>query len=197
MSIRTGNICVAVLIEDKTTTTTTTTGKGKGKGKTTTPPILIAVPHFHWNPVLTHVKIMQAARLVMYLTREGNRHKTTHIIIGGDFNSLPRSAVIEFLTHGCVQRTNEDLMKFCPKFNISHELQLSSAYDSFGNPPTNFTSDFTGCIDYILFTQRTLAVSHVLQPHSPFTSDGNHPLFLPDDKNPSDHVPIAACFVRF
>jgi CCR4-NOT transcription complex subunit 6 len=181
--LRTCNIALVAVVRDR-------------MGPEDCPPLVVVVPHLHWNPQLTHVKLLQAARLVMVATRTAQRYGTPYVIFGGDFNSLPTSAVYQWLTTGSVEPQHPDVATFCPRFRCVHELGLASAYAPLGEPATNFTGDFTGCIDYLMYTKASLAVTDVLAPQNPKVPDTDAPLLLPDAHNPSDHVPIAARFVR-
>ncbi|VDQ09500.1 unnamed protein product [Trichobilharzia regenti] len=93
------------------------------------------------------------------------------VILCGDLNSLPESGVIEFLTKGSVSLTHSDFLNNGYKYmfkdwrllekwaidgnSLRHHFTFDRAYqDSEGMCLTNFTYDFKGMIDYVLFTRQ-------------------------------------------
>nr|CAH8869396.1 unnamed protein product [Trichobilharzia regenti] len=93
------------------------------------------------------------------------------VILCGDLNSLPESGVIEFLTKGSVSLTHSDFLNNGYKYmfkdwrllekwaidgnSLRHRFTFDRAYqDSEGMCLTNFTYDFKGMIDYVLFTRQ-------------------------------------------
>ncbi len=85
------------------------------------------------------------------------------LIVCGDFNSEPESAVHELLTEGCLTRHHpelddeEDNVRILPdQSEIYHSLDLASAMQTaLGHEPpyTNFTWDWKGkfCFVFVLF----------------------------------------------
>jgi CCR4-NOT transcription complex subunit 6 len=83
------------------------------------------------------------------------------LIVCGDFNSEPESAVHELLTEGCLTRHHpelddeEDNVRILPdQSEIYHSLDLASAMQTaLGHEPpyTNFTWDWKGKFCFVLF----------------------------------------------
>ncbi|KAH8864465.1 CCR4-NOT transcription complex subunit 6-like-A [Schistosoma japonicum] len=93
------------------------------------------------------------------------------VILCGDLNSLPESGVVEFLTKGSLSLTHSDFLNYGYKYmfkdwrllekwaidgnTLRHRFTFSRAYqESEGMCLTNFTYDFKGMIDYVLFTRQ-------------------------------------------
>jgi mRNA deadenylase 3'-5' endonuclease subunit Ccr4 len=70
---------------------------------------------------------------------------------------------------------------------ISHNLKLRSCYDPVNHPPTNYTRDFVGCLDYIWYTEDKLRVAKILEPVDDATV---RETCLPNAYQCSDHTPI-------
>jgi CCR4-NOT transcription complex subunit 6 len=72
---------------------------------------------------------------------------------------------------------------------VKHDLQLASAYSFLGHPFTNFTDTFSGCLDYVFLSKRSIRLRKVL---APLTEDDVRLTCLPSPFWGSDHVPICA-----
>jgi len=173
--------------------------------------MVVAVAHLYWDPLVPHVKLLQAVYLVQHIAWAMQHWGgIRRCIIGGDLNSRPDSAVYRWLSQG--KLTADDIaqlrreidtemgkefgsMVVVEDFAAEHTLHLRSAYAALGEPPTNFTKAFTGCIDFIFYTHQTLMPTHVLSPQPLLREDGTA-VVLPDSHHASDHVPLAATFVR-
>ncbi|KAJ9120629.1 hypothetical protein QFC22_002558 [Naganishia vaughanmartiniae] len=171
------NISVACLLESTTTDSR----------------LVVANAHIHWDPLYRDVKLVQVAMLIEEIEKlreqfarfppkppkEGtagagkrpfSRYQDpSHIaaIICGDFNSVPHSAVYEFLAQGTVPHDHEDFMTHqyghYTNRGLYHKMGLKSAYAHLGELPlTNYTPGFEGAIDYIWYTTATLAVTELL-----------------------------------
>ncbi len=109
-------------------------------------------------------------------------------ILAGDFNSKPDSDVYKFIT------TNS--MPLIPTSNVYYKVpmftHITPLYSAYGHNEPIYTnrsgaSDFNGCIDYIFATK-----NFKLQQKLKLNQNHNNP--LPDEKEPSDHLPIGAIF---
>lgn len=69
--------------------------------------------------------------------------KETPIIITGDFNAMPDSAMYELYSTGKVSATHIDFRKQQEQ-DLSHNLSLNSAYKYLNEPITNYTRNFKG-----------------------------------------------------
>ncbi|CDZ98126.1 glucose-repressible alcohol dehydrogenase transcriptional effector [Phaffia rhodozyma] len=179
--------------------------------------LIIANVHMHWDPTFRDVKLVQAAMLVEEMEKVSdqfakfppklladNKRGPSYsdaskipLIICGDFNSVPSSGVYEFLSSGDVAKDHEDFMDHLygsyTSEGLSHKLNLKSAYGSVGElPMTNYTPNFEGAIDYIWYTQGSLAVTSLLGEVD--QSYLSKVVGFPNAHFPSDHVPIFADF---
>ncbi|KAF5400611.1 hypothetical protein PHET_06251 [Paragonimus heterotremus] len=125
------------------------------------------------------------------------------VILCGDLNSLPDSGVVEFLMHGSLPKTHTDFLnngfeymfedwRLLEKWAVDgdtlrHRFTFDRAYrDSQGMRMTNFTYDFKGMIDYVLYSRQHFRLLGSLDqiheswfterkivgcPHSHFPSD--------------------------
>eukprot|EP00040_Diaphanoeca_grandis_P031405 m.187902 g.187902 ORF g.187902 m.187902 type:complete len:675 (-) comp32321_c1_seq1:56-2080(-) len=133
--------------------------------------------------------------------------KDIPLVLAGDFNSLPGSGAYRLITEGQLSVNDphamvsrEDMM--CgislPYPNLAHQIVLESAYKKiYGGEPmfTNFTSEpvsFSGTLDYIFYTEKTLDVACVM-PLPSFDACRKE-VALPNSIYPSDHLPLTACF---
>jgi len=155
---------------------------------------VVATTHLFWNPVQTQVKIVQAHFLLEELSKFLQERQIDAFVLTGDFNSLPGSGVYDYITKGRISNTHTDLTRFFPSFDRSHQLRLSSAYSSQGEPLTNFTLKFNGCLDYIFYCPSSLQLTGVLEKQAE-----DDPALLayraaPNPLMPSDHTLILAEF---
>ena len=114
------------------------------------------------------------------------------VVFCGDFNSPPRTGLVELLTTGHVDSVHrdwtvcEDKEEHCTTLSISHALNLFSAC---GFPPfTNFTGGFKGTLDYIFASKKFLEVESVLP--LPSEEELSSHLALPSVVMPSDHLAL-------
>lgn len=126
-------------------------------------PILVCTAHIHWDPEFCDVKLIQTMMLSYELKsileeashnfRPGHKPETNcvQLLLCGDFNSLPDSGVIEFLSSGRVSADHPDFKELqyksvlqkisgCEKPNeFTHSFKLASAYSEDIMPFTNYT----------------------------------------------------------
>jgi CCR4-NOT transcription complex subunit 6 len=141
--------------------------------------------------------------------------KPPPLVVCGDFNMTPDSGAYRLLSAGALPREHAD---FAPansgdalfdahfaannkdastKFRygtytrdgVKHDLQLASAYAFLEHPFTNFTDAFSGCLDYLFLSKRSIRLRKVL---APLTEDDVRLTCLPSPHCGSDHVPICA-----
>eukprot|EP00727_Mastigamoeba_balamuthi_P007380 m51a1_g3262 putative potential mrna deadenylase and ccr4-not complex subunit ccr4p (347) ;mRNA; r:195950-197128 len=142
--------------------------------------VLVVTAHFHW--LYPEIKLAQAAYTMRRVQRAIVKHRVSKVVFCGDLNSLPESAVYQWLSTGAVDEAHPERAAF-PCFMERNLTQLQSAYAELGEPITNFTRRFCGCLDYVWHSPG-LAPSEALEP---FEQSGR---FLPDCEQPSDHVPL-------
>eukprot|EP00440_Ansanella_granifera_P073731 gb/GFBE01080005.1/.p1 GENE.gb/GFBE01080005.1/~~gb/GFBE01080005.1/.p1 ORF type:complete len:594 (+),score=121.79 gb/GFBE01080005.1/:1-1782(+) len=190
-----GNIALAVILEDlhiKTTHSSQATGPNGGH-------VLVVVnTHILCDPSAADVKLWQSHLLVQHLKQMNLDHMP--ILLAGDFNSTPESAVYEYLRRGSVRADHEDLRHdpcgLLGKLNLHHRLCLATAYETCNGREaqyTNYTEDFKGTLDYIWFSPDALAVLAISQVDD--ESQLMQETALPSSTRPSDHVSLVATFM--
>jgi len=136
--------------------------------------VWVSNSHLYWSPGHPTAKLLQAYYMLRKLHKESTAFKKktpnvrqrtvqqcvarpnnqssqlqsifTHVLCG-DFNSMPDSAVYELITKKSVPRTNPAATRYSLMINFAHEFSaFCSAYDSVGNPHTNVTETFSGCL---------------------------------------------------
>ncbi|KAF7394603.1 hypothetical protein HZH66_007777 [Vespula vulgaris] len=177
-------------------------------------PILVCTAHIHWDPEFCDVKLIQTMMLSNELRsildqagqsfRPGHKPDSSNVqlLLCGDFNSLPDSGVIEFLTSGRVAADHRDfkdlaykscLQKIsgCDKPNeFTHSFKLASAYSEDIMPYTNYTFDFKGIIDYIFYSKQSMVPLGLLGPLSADWFREHKVVGCPHPHVPSDHFPL-------
>lgn len=174
-------------------------------GSTTRSSVCIANTHLYSHKDFPDVKLWQGWQLLQELESFiMNRTNTLPLVLTGDFNSTPDTAVYDLISRqqvhpGHPDMNNEDaiLANTLPDAsNISHSFRLGSAYNAvMGHEPwvTNFTVNFQGVLDYIWYSAlhlRPLAVAPV-PPKEQLTRCGSA---LPNTEHSSDHVMLIADF---
>lgn len=180
-------------------------------------PILVCTAHIHWDPEFCDVKLVQTMMLSNELKRildEASHsfrpgHKidvnNVQLLLCGDFNSLPDSGVIEFLSTGHVSMDHPDFKELGYKSCLTkisnselpstlnestHSFKLASAYSEDIMPYTNFTFDFKGIIDYIFYSKQGMVPLGLLGPLSSDWLRENKVVGCPHPRIPSDHFPL-------
>lgn len=120
------------------------------------------------------------------------------MVLCGDFNSLPDSAVHELITHGSLPKSHADLGDYkygnFTRDGMAHPFNLKSAYGGIGELRfTNYTPGFQGVIDYIWYTTNAMQVTGLL-------GEVDHEYLqrvpgFPNYHFPSDHLALLAQFV--
>ncbi|KAL4499815.1 hypothetical protein ABPG72_015164 [Tetrahymena utriculariae] len=170
--------------------------------------IVIANTHLFWNPQNEEVKLLQTAQLLQYLTK--NYKEDENIVLCGDFNSMPSSNVIKYITDKKEPHLSrvekqfskyvliKDMMAIHNMFSEMNLINLKSSYDDYleaGKHPqfTNYTKNFKGTLDYIFYNpnMKQLQWSNVRQiPVDLIKKEQG----LPSQHYPSDHLPITSIF---
>lgn len=177
-------------------------------------PILVCTAHIHWDPEFCDVKLIQTMMLSNELKsildeachsfRPGHKYDPNNVqlLLCGDFNSLPDSGVIEFLSSGRVSMDHPDFKELgyktclqrlsnCDTPNeFTHSFKLASAYSEDIMPYTNYTFDFKGIIDYIFYSKQGLVPLGLLGPISADWLRENKVVGCPHPHIPSDHFPL-------
>ncbi|XP_055700412.1 CCR4-NOT transcription complex subunit 6-like [Phlebotomus papatasi] len=177
-------------------------------------PILVCTAHIHWDPEFCDVKLIQTMMLSNELKsildeaghsfRPGHKFDSNNVqlLLCGDFNSLPDSGVIEFLSSGRVSMDHQDFKELGYKSclqrlsgsdtpnEFTHSFKLASAYSEDIMPYTNYTFDFKGIIDYIFYTRTGMTPLGLLGPVSADWLRENKVVGCPHPHIPSDHFPL-------
>lgn len=119
------------------------------------------------------------------------------IVVCGDFNSPPGSAVYDVLSHGHMEEEHPDLENRLygnlSRMGMSHPFNLRSSYSGVGELPfTNYTPTFIDVIDYIWFSSNHLQCTGLLGE-----VDREYLSKVPGFPNyhfPSDHISLMAEF---
>jgi CCR4-NOT transcription complex subunit 6 len=158
--------------------------------------LLVTNVHLTWAPVYKDVKLMQTMFTVnemssILASRAGGA--PVAVLLGGDFNSLPDSGVVEYLTRGKIAPTHSDFegVNYTPLTNrltLGHKLQLRNTCEE-GVAFTNYTQDFRGTIDYVFYSAATITpLRHRAIPDAYLTQLHG----CPNAHYPSDHLPLVA-----
>lgn len=166
--------------------------------------VCIANTHLYSNKDFPDVKLWQAWQLLQELeTFVMSRGTNLPLMICGDFNSTPDTAVYDLLARQTVHPGHPDVNVELPEgapdvlpdaMNITHSFQLGSAYQSIlGEEPkvTNYTSNFKGVLDYMWYSMpnlRPLAVAPI--PDEQVLT--RHGEALPSTEFSSDHIMLIA-----
>ena len=158
--------------------------------------VCVANTHLYSNKDFPDVKLWQCHVLLRELEY---KCRDLPLVLCGDFNSIPSSAVYDLLAMTYVRRDHPDLAVdtlgvLPPAHDLSHGLNTISAYAAVtgGEPPyTNVTAGFTGVLDYIWCsadTVRPLAVTAVPDKAALAAVGGT----MPNAQYSSDHILMCA-----
>jgi len=169
--------------------------------------LVVTSVHIHWDPDYCDVKLIQSIMLMEQLgqiVEEWGRSlpNPVQLLICGDFNSLPSSGVIQFISNNRVRNDHPDFKEFAYKSvlkkmlshaatdqEFTHNFQLSSAYSGNIMPYTNYTFDFKGIIDYI-FHPPSMRPLGILGPISDDWLTENKIVGCPHPHITSDHFSL-------
>jgi CCR4-NOT transcription complex subunit 6 len=163
--------------------------------------VCIANTHLYSNKDFPDVKLWQSWQLLQELeTFVMSRGTNLPLMICGDFNSTPDTAVYDLLSrqavhpgHPDVNMNNNDdsAPSILPDaMSISHSFQLGSVYNTvIGEEPhvTNYTACFKGVLDYMWYSAQNLRPLSAapIADESILTKHGEA---LPSTQYSSDHI---------
>jgi len=162
--------------------------------------VCIANTHLYSNKDFPDVKLWQAWQLLQELENFVlSRGTNLPLMICGDFNSTPDTAVYDLLTRQTVHpghpdvnvTVGDDVPNVLPDpMNITHSFQLGSAYQTvLGEEPvqTNYTTNFKGVLDYAWYSVQNLRpISAAPIPDETVLT--RHGEALPSTEFSSDHI---------
>jgi len=188
-----GNIAVAVILEDLHIKATHSSQAQSASGGHM---LCVINTHILADPGFADVKLWQANMLLRSLEQTC---KHMPMLLCGDFNSMPESAVYELLRTGSVRSDHEDL-KVDPcgllqKTTFRHNLRIGTSYETCNGREaeyTNYTEDFKGTLDYIWYSSDDLVVLAISQVDD--EGQLSQETALPSSTRPSDHVSLVATF---
>lgn len=193
--------------------------------------VVVVNVHIYWDLAFSDVKIIQTAILMEYVTKLADKYarwpackdKKAYgmdnddqgepapsmeytntqlpLLVCGDFNSTPESAVYELLAHGSLEPNHKEMGEYqygnFTRDGMQHPFSLRSSYANLDGTPealafTNYTPGYTGILDYIWYSTNALEVTSLLGPVDP-----EHLKRLPGFPNyhfPSDHLSLLAEF---
>ena len=176
--------------------------------------ICIANTHLYSHKDFPDVKLWQCWQLLQeletFVMSRGGSPNSLPLIICGDFNSTPDTAVYELLSRQMVHpghpdvnltytqhQNGEDIPNILPDaINITHSFQLGSAYQTvLGEEPkqTNYTGHFKGVLDYVWYSipsLRPLSAAPI-PDETVLTRNGEA---LPSTEYSSDHIMLISDF---
>jgi len=150
--------------------------------------------HLYWNPAAPEIKLMQIRHTFNCIQKAINKQQVARdaypLIVVGDFNSLPNSAVYNYVQSGNLKK--QDVPSTIQIIEFTHPFTFASAYEKIGEPLSNITDHFSGCLDYIWFDKSSLELVGLLDTLNP----PDYALFkaLPNPQQPSDHISLFAKF---
>lgn len=185
--------------------------------------LVIACAHLFWNPIYPLVKLAQAIRVRRAAIDLAEKHGAKHVILAGDWNSMPNSSAFSFLENGKVpvnhpemlQLEDMDVLQYVNDESKAH-FRLRSVHrfaataevdgddpfggrqsEAFESEITTFTCKFKGALDHIFVNDNKSRV-HVVEVLSlPRPSDFKKLGIsgLPWANFPSDHLPVVVRLV--
>ncbi|CAJ1428128.1 unnamed protein product, partial [Effrenium voratum] len=184
-----GNIALAVILEDRVM---------KKLGGQHGHVLCVVNTHILCDPAAADVKLFQAHLLLKAI--QGTTGGRLPILVCGDFNSTPDSAVYEYFRRGQVRPDHDDLKKdpcgIMRNLSLRHNTCMVTAYETCTHKEatfTNYTEDFKGTLDYIWFSPENLSVLAISQVDD--ESQLSQESALPSSTRPSDHVSLVATFM--
>jgi len=163
--------------------------------------VCIANTHLYSNKDFPDVKLWQTWQLLQELeTFVMSRGTNLPLMISGDFNSTPDTAVYDLLSRQAVHPGHPDVNmsngddsspNILPDaMSITHSFQLGSVYNTvMGEEPkaTNFTTNFKGVLDYMWYSAQNLRPLSAapIPDESILTKHGEA---LPSTQYSSDHI---------
>jgi CCR4-NOT transcription complex subunit 6 len=179
--------------------------RASGSRNTGRSSLCVVNTHIYSNQMKADVKLWQSIKLIHEIQQFVTTRPDLALIICGDFNSEPSSAVYDFIMNGHLlaenhpeEFINDSTVRILPDaHDIVHDMSLASAMQTaLGQEPhfTNYTSKFKGTLDYIFYSPSRLRILAITSPPDEYdvravAGDG-----LPCTCYPSDHV-LLSCDV--
>lgn len=164
--------------------------------------LLVANLHLYSKDDADHIRLIQSYLCFKYiekmLAKLGEEYPlhTISFVLAGDWNSTPEFGVVRLVNEKKVDSSLEDFRinkaELIDDLVLLHSLDMSSAC---GFPEyTNYTQNFTGCLDYIFHDRANLKVVEVvpMPKHEEIIKE----TAIPSETVPSDHLALV-CTVQW
>jgi CCR4-NOT transcription complex subunit 6 len=156
------------------------------------------------------LKVRQSHALLEFLEgflKKSKKIFATPLVIAGDFNSMPNSAVYELYSTGSVLSKHVDFTEDRDsRTSWTQRFELQSSYSVLNEPITNYTPDFKAyvelvdfilihdysAIDYMWFSKQTLELSAILDTIP--IHELQKTVSLPTPLWSSDHIALVSDF---
>lgn len=201
------NVAQLVVLETASPSPQQQRSSSNGRGGGVPNQVCIANTHLYSNKDFPDVKLWQTWQLLQELeTFVMSRGTNLPLMICGDFNSTPDTAVYDLLSrqqvyhgHPDVNMSNGDDERGSPNIlpdtmSITHSFRLGSVYHTvMGEEPkaTNFTVQFKGVLDYMWYSIANLRpLSTAPIPDAEVLT--RHGEALPSTQYSSDHIMMIA-----
>ncbi|KAH8241525.1 hypothetical protein KR026_010129 [Drosophila bipectinata] len=163
--------------------------------------VLVANTHLYFHPDADHIRLLQMCFSIIYVEhirsevlRDLNISNPNNVglVFCGDFNSTPDCGIYKLMTEKVVDSSLDDWRSNSEEavsgVEVSQPFEMSSAC---GTPPfTNFTTLFSGCLDYIYYQKDRFEVMQTVP--LPSEAELRENTAIPSSVCPSDHVALIA-----
>lgn len=168
---------------------------GVFRNKTSGKLLIVGNSHFYWDPEVEYIKFAQGLEFSFEAFKLKTKHNCPAILVG-DFNSEPETYTMKYMLGKELDLSysnfleSEILAIFKPnpmKFSNAYSNYLDGRYPEF----SNYTQDYKGFIDHILYTDE-IEVKEIGK--LPSFEDFEDVVGIPNADHPSDHLPLVASF---
>lgn len=163
--------------------------------------VLVANTHLYFHPDADHIRLLQMCFSIIYVEhirsevlRDLNISNPNNvgIVFCGDFNSTPDCGIYKLMTEKSIDSSLDDWRSNSEEavsgVEVSQPFEMSSAC---GTPPfTNFTTLFSGCLDYIYYQKDRFEL--IQSVPLPSDAEFKENTAIPSAVFPSDHVALIA-----
>ncbi|KAL0130432.1 hypothetical protein PUN28_002243 [Cardiocondyla obscurior] len=160
--------------------------------------LIVGNTHLYFKPDADHIRLLQGYYAITYVHKIAKRIReevpecNVSVILCGDFNSVPECGIYQLMTKNYVPETCEDWKsnteEAIKNISLTQDLCMSSAC---GTPEyTNYTPEFSACLDYIFYEKDKFEVEQVVP--MPSKEELTLNTGLPSVVFPSDHISLCA-----
>jgi CCR4-NOT transcription complex subunit 6 len=168
---------------------------------------VVSSAHIFWDPQYPMIKLAQAAAVREAGFRLAARFGTRNLVLAGDWNSLPDSAVVDYLVRGAVDACHEECGGVGPAVlaTVNERADghggmvcvpsVSGAEDAQTGQLTTLTHTFRGALDYVFASRGDgpgIRVVGWLSCPTARDFETAGIAALPCEGHPSDHLPVVA-----